>query len=96
MSAETLRTFLRSTAGKIMTVWFIKRTTGELRQMNCRTEVKKHLAHPEDPVNPVIVAQDKKHDVLRVFDMRKRAYRMINLRTVTRIRCGGKEYTADD
>ena len=96
MSAETLRTFLRSTAGKLMTVWFIKRTTGELRMMNCRTQVKKHLANPDAPVDPKHAASDKEHDLLRVFDMKKGGYRMINLRSVTRIRCGGQEFVNDE
>ena len=96
MSAEDIRAFLRSTAGQVFTIWFVKRTTGELRKMNCRTEVKKHLAHPENPPDPKHAESDKEHDLLRVFDMKKGGYRMINLRSVTKIRCGGQEFVNDE
>lgn len=103
MNPETiarLRTFLRATKGKLMHVRFVKRTTGELREMTCRTGVKKHLVDPSAEPDPIRVAADKKHALLRVFDMhaidkktgRKGAYRMIALDGLQSVKAGGEEF----
>ncbi len=97
---DRLRKFLRATKGKLMHVRFTKRSTGELREMTCRTGVKKHLVDPAAPVDPILVAQDKKHALLRVFDMhavdkktgRKGAYRMIALDGLQSVKAGGEEF----
>ena len=99
---ERLRTFLRGTKGRWMQVTFIKRSTGELREMTCRTGVKKHKVDPTSPPDPILIAQDRKHALLRVFDAnatdpkrpgQKGAYRMIALDGLRSIRAGGKEFT---
>ena len=41
------------TKGKIFTAYFIKRTTGEMRKMTCRTGVKKHLRGGELKFDPM-------------------------------------------
>jgi len=94
---ERLRDFLRSTRGQMMHVSFIKRSTGDLREMTCRTGVKRHKVDPESPPDPILIAQDKKHALLRVFDVnavdkatgRKGAYRMIALDGLRSIKAGG-------
>ena len=78
----------------MMCVSFVKRSTGELRRMLCRTGVKKHKLNPDIPAGPERVAFDTKHSMLTVFDMQKKAYRMISLEGVRSIKAGGKEYTA--
>jgi hypothetical protein len=99
---DRLRGFLRATGGKMMHVEFIKRKTGELRIMpRCRVGVKKHKVDPSSPPDPILIAQDQKHALLRVFDMdaidkktgRKGAYRMIVLDGLKKIRAGGEEFT---
>ena len=72
MEAEVigrLRAFLRATKGKMMHVSFTKRSTGELREMTCRTGVRKHKVDPTSEPDPLMIAQDKKHALLRVFDI---------------------------
>ena len=89
-----IRKFLRDTRGKLMHVSFVKRSTGEVREMTCRTGVKKHKIDPDVPAGPERVAFDTKHHMLTVFDMKKKAYRMISLEGVIKIKAGGKEYEA--
>lgn len=98
---DRLRSFLRQTSGKMMHVRFVKRTTGELRDMpRCRTGVKKHLKDPGAPPDPLLISQDKKYALLRVFDMdavdkktgRKGAYRMIALDGLQSVKAGGMEF----
>lgn len=96
-----LRAFLRATKGKMMHVSFIKRSTGELREMTCRTGVRKHKVDPTSEPDPLMIKQDKKHGLLRVFDInaedkkrpgQKGAYRMIALDGLRSIKAGGEEF----
>lgn len=89
-----IRAFLRGTLGQIMTVKFTKRSTGKERTMVCRTGVKKHLKNPAAPTSVRIIAQDHKNDLLRVYDMKKKAYRMISLESVREIKSNGEIFTA--
>ena len=89
-----IRAFLRGTLGQIMTVKFTKRTTGEERTMVCRTGVKRHLKDPTAPQSLSLARQDIENTLLRVFDMQKRAYRMISLESVREIKSGGEIFTA--
>lgn len=75
------------------TVKFIKRTTGELRTMNCRRDVKKHLKGGELKYSPntkglVTVWECKSLD----YDKKDAGYRMINLDGVTEIKADGNTY----
>lgn len=103
---ERLRSFLLSTRGKMMHVTFRKRDpqtkepTGELREMTCRHGVKKYKRIPYSPDDPIIISQDNRNALLRVFDVnaidkktgRKGAYRMIVLDGLEKIRAHGKEF----
>ena len=80
---------LNETDGKIFTVSFIKRTTGELRVMNCRLGVKKHLK------GGVQVYDPKEYALLTVFDMQKKAYRSISLDAIVSVKLDGIEYIND-
>ncbi len=89
-----IRAFLRGTLGQIMTVKFTKRTTGEERTMVCRTGVKRHLKDSKAPPSLSLARQDIQNDLLRVYDMQRRAYRMISLESVEEIKSGGEIFTA--
>ena len=73
-------------SGKIFTITFIKRSTGEKRVMNCRTGVRKHAKGEELRFNPA------EHNLKSVFDMQKREYCFISLEGIKHIKMGGKEY----
>ena len=72
--------------GRIFTVEFIKRTTGELRTMVCRRGVRKGLTGKGQPYDPL------SRSLLTVWDVQKGAYRMINLASLVRLRMGKRTY----
>lgn len=71
MKVSQVVKFIKETEGKIFSIRFIKRSTGELRAMVCRTGVKKHLKGGESAYDP------KEHDLIVVYDMQKNGYRSI-------------------
>ena len=83
MDREELQKILDS--GRIATVTFRKRTTGEVRVMNCRSGVKKHLKGTSPRYN----AASK--NLITVFDMQKGQYRSINCDSIISVKAGGKE-----
>ena len=72
--------------GRIFSVDFIKRTTGELRTMNCRTGVTKHLKGGE----PAYDALSK--GLMTVYSLDSQGYRSINLDGVLTAKVDGKIY----
>lgn len=71
---------------KIFSVTFVKRTNGETRHMVCRRNVKKHLKGGE------LRYSAKSKNLLPVFDVQKREYRMINCETITQVKIEGETY----
>jgi hypothetical protein len=69
---------------------FIKRSTGETREMNARLGVKKHLKGGEPRYDP------KEHNLLVVFDQQKGAYRSIPLENVLEINTKGVTIVPED
>lgn len=79
--------FRKEGKGKFFSVHFIKRTTGELRKMNCRFGVKRYLS-----------GEGAKYDfesknLISVFDVQKHEYRVINLETIRRIKINHEEFS---
>ncbi len=68
--------------GKAFTVKF-KKKNGEIREINCRLRVKKHLRGGELPYDP------KEVGTKVVFDLQKKDYRSFSLDSVVEIRGGG-------
>lgn len=77
--AAKVEELLRSTGGRIFTVVFQKRTTGEMRVMNARLGVQKHLKGGTQAYDPA------ERKLLTVFDMQKKGYRMIDLNSVQEV-----------
>lgn len=71
--------------GHIFTVRFIKQD-GTIRDMNCRLGVKKNIKGTGNAVS----RNPQKYLYVIVYDVKKRAYRMINLNTVVSIKMNGK------
>ncbi len=84
---------IESTKGKFFRVIFTKRTTGELRTMDCRIGVAKFVNGKGAKYDP------KDKDLMVVWDLRAfrhngdTGYRSINLRTVKEIRFAGQVHT---
>jgi len=73
-------------AGQIFTVEFITKQN-ELRSMNCRKQVTKHLKGGKLKFNPL------EKGLLPVFDMYKQGYRFINLNTLQSLHISGTKYS---
>lgn len=72
--------------GKFFSVTFTKRTTGEVREMNCRQGVKKHLAGGA----PAYDFNEK--GLIPVWDTQKQAYRSIPKENITQIVIDGERF----
>lgn len=77
--------FKNLVGNKIFTVTFVKKN-GEIRTMNCRLGVKKHLKGGQKKYD--------KANLITVYDLVKKGYRTINLETVHNIKTRGLEVTA--
>ena len=67
-----------TSGGKIVSLEFVKRTDGTLRQMVCRTGVKAHLKDGEPAYNR------EEKGLICIFDMAKQQYRSIPIEGITR------------
>lgn len=74
-----------STDGKIFTATFVKKN-GEVRKMNCRTDVTAHLKGGDKGYD----ARSKNLET--VYDMQSRGYRTINVNTTQEITFGGTRH----
>jgi len=84
MNIETIRNLINSTKGRFFTVEFEKKN-GEVRVMNARLGVKKHLKTGD----PSTTAHIPKY--VTVFDTVKGNYRNINLETIRALNIDGVE-----
>lgn len=78
---ESIKTFVGK--NKIFTATFVKKD-GTTRVMNCQLGVKKHLKGGEQKFNPI------EKNLLTVFDMQKKEYRMINISTLITLKANGE------
>ena len=80
INRDKAKELIKQTNGQIFSGLFIKKD-GTHRLMNARTGVKKHLkpnAKPR-PYDPI------KHDLITVYDMSNKGYRMLNLNTLQKL-----------
>ncbi len=76
---------IKNSDGKIFSVTFVKRTTGEIRTMTCRLGVTKHLKGGDKAYSP------KDYDLVTVFDMQKQGYRSIPIDAILDLKIKGEE-----
>jgi hypothetical protein len=76
---------LKDTRGRFFTVTFRKKD-GTTRVMNARLGVKAYLRGGSLPYDP------EEKNLLPVYDMKSKGYRMVNLDTVSNIKIGNLEY----
>jgi len=86
LKRKDVEQFLINTKGGFFGVTFIKRTTGEIRKMNARLNVKKHLKGGQRAYDP------KAHNLIFCFDMVSGGYRCIPLEGVKEIRFNSNIY----
>jgi hypothetical protein len=77
---------INASNGKIFTATFVKKD-GTDRVMNCRKGVKSYLNGGELAFDP------KAKGLIVVFDVQKKAYRMIGVKTLKALKINGEIYT---
>ena len=82
---DTAKKYIYATNGKIFSAVFTKKNR-EKRKMVCRQKVKKYVKGVGLKFNP------KDLDLVGVFDMHKKAYRFINIKTLEQIKVKGIKY----
>jgi len=107
ITAAAATTLLESTRaqGSIFSVTFVKRTTGETRQMNARLGVSKGVTGVGMAYDPksknlmacydVQKAQEMKAQGMDEVEAAKKSYRMINLDDILSLKVGGEAYTVE-
>jgi len=80
ITAEQAKEMVEGYKGnKFFTVTFVKRTNGELRVMNCRKGVKKHLKGGVKKYDP------KAKNLVCVYDVQSKGYRSIALESIKEV-----------
>ena len=82
---DTAKQYIYKTNGKIFSAVFIKKD-GEKRKMNCRRGVAKYVKGVGLKFKP------EEHNLIGVFDMHKKAYRFINMKTLEEVKIKGINY----
>ena len=90
MTRQEALNYIMNSGGRIVSLDFTKRSTGELRHMVCRLGVTKHLKGGELSYDPA------KHNLLLVFDMSKQAYRAVPLDGIVQIKVGNRYEPVSD
>ena len=83
MNTLERRQLIESTNGGIFSARFLKKS-GELREINCRLKVRKHLRGG-------VSTTSHKENLITVWDLKAEGYRNINLETLLLVKFGGKE-----
>ena len=86
ITKEQARTIISNTKGQFFNVEFKKRTTGETRSMTARVGVSKYITGEGLKYNA------KEKDLLPVYDMIAKGYRMVSIDGITRIRTNGETF----
>ena len=77
---------IKATNGKVFSVIFLKKD-GTNRHMNCRLGVTKYVNGKGLKYDP------KDYNLITVFDMTAKGYRMINLETIKTLQIKGEIFT---
>ena len=82
---DTAKQYIYKTNGKIFSAVFTKKN-GEKRKMICRQGVAKYVKGIGLKFKP------EEKELIGVFDMHKKAYRFINIKTLEQIKVKGTTY----
>lgn len=86
ITVESAVKLIKSTNGTIFSVQFTK-ADGSTRVLNGRTGVHKGVTGKGQAYDPA------EHDLLTVYDMQKKAYRMVRTTTIKLVTVGGVTYS---
>lgn len=94
VTCEQAADLILTSAGKWLSVTFIKRTTGELRRMNCRIGVHSRLRGGEWANG--MAGRPRDHYLLVVHDVQKDEYRSIPVENIISLTIAGQTYLTED
>lgn len=84
---------IKGSKGTFIGVTFVKKN-GEVRNMNGRVGVHKSK---HAPLKGVGLAYDPKdYGLVGIFDAQKKAYRMVNINTLSELKVNGKVYEVEN
>ena len=86
ITRDEVREIVSNTNGQFFNVEFKKRSTGELRNMTARVGVSKYITGEGLKYNA------KEKDLLPVYDMIAKGYRMVSIDGITQLRANGETY----
>lgn len=89
-AAEILIDMKQENKGKLFSVEFVKRTTGEIRLLCGRFGVEQYLKGGQAAYNFL------EKGLVCVFDIQKMAYRCINLETLLTLKINGISYEIEN
>lgn len=94
ISKDKATALMHNSRGKVFGVRFIKRTTGDVRNMSARLGVRKYLKNPDGNGvdNGGLKFSPTKKGLQVVFDMNKGQYRMVNLEGLTNLKINKEEF----
>ena len=87
LDRETAIQMIKDSKGKIFGVMFVKRTTGDIRTMSARLGVAKGVTGEGLKYDP------ESKQLLTVYDMHKKQYRMLNTETLAQLNMKGQTYS---
>ena len=90
ISKEEARDIIKGSGGKFVSVKFIKKD-GSVRDLNGRIGVYKSQHAPLKNVG--LKYNPNNYGLVSIFDVQKKAYRMVNINTLSQLKVNGKIYT---
>tara|TARA_Y100000310_G_C20529054_1_gene737536 strand:+ start:110 stop:412 length:303 start_codon:yes stop_codon:yes gene_type:complete len=93
ISKAQARNIIKGSGGQFISVTFTKKN-GEVRELNGRMGVYKSKHAPLKNVG--LAYNPKDYGLVGIFDVQKKAYRMININTLLLVKIGGKTYQIEE
>jgi|TARA_Y100000034_G_scaffold95427_1_gene115944 hypothetical protein len=89
ISKKEARKIIKGSGGQFLSVKFTKKN-GEVRNLNGRVGVHKSKYAPLKNVG--LGYNPKDYGLVGIFDVQRKAYRMININTLSQLKIGGEIY----
>jgi len=93
ISKEEAKKIIQGSGGQFLSVRFTKKD-GEVRDLNGRVGVHKSKYAPLTGQGLAYNPSD--YDLITIFDAQKKAYRMINIGTLSRLTIAGETYQVEE
>lgn len=89
---KNVRASIEKSNGSFITVWFVKRTNGLIRKINCRVGVKRHSKNASNKKDTGLLFEPCDYDLISVYDVKNNCYRFIPCERVLCFKLNKKRY----